>query len=118
MTNYKEILRLKSLDLTNAEIASACGCGRNTVTRTLKRAEFVGIDYAAAKKLSAEEVTARLFPDSGSSLGYRMPEYAQVHKEMQKSGITLNLHWVEYCEQCRVAGELTYQSTQFNNCNK
>ena len=29
MTNHKEILRLKSLGLSNAEVASACGCGRN-----------------------------------------------------------------------------------------
>lgn len=33
---------------------------------------------------------------------------------MQKSGVTLSLLWVEYCEQCRAAGELPYQSTQFN----
>ena len=43
-----------------------------------------------------------------------MPDYEQIHKEMQKSGVTLSLLWVEYCEQCRVAGELPYQSTQFN----
>lgn len=43
-----------------------------------------------------------------------MPDYEWVHREMQKSGVTLSLLWVEYCEQCRVAGELPYQSTQFN----
>lgn len=35
MVNRKEILRLKSLELTHQEIAAAAGCGRNTVTRTL-----------------------------------------------------------------------------------
>ena len=44
-----------------------------------------------------------------------MPDYEWVHREMQKSGVTLSLLWVEYCEQCRAAGELPYhQSTQFN----
>ena len=33
---------------------------------------------------------------------------------MQKSGVTLSLLWVEYCEQCRQNGELPYKSTQFN----
>ena len=35
-------------------------------------------------------------------------------KSKQKSGVTLSLLWVEYCEQCRANGELPYQSTQFN----
>ena len=43
-----------------------------------------------------------------------MPEYEQIHKEMQRSGVTLSLLWVEYCEQYRATGELPYQSTQFN----
>ena len=43
-----------------------------------------------------------------------MPDYEWVHREMQKNGVTLSLLWVEYCEQCRAAGEIPYQSTQFN----
>ena len=43
-----------------------------------------------------------------------MPDYASVHKELQRSGVTLNLLWLEYCGQCRAAGEIPYQSTQFN----
>ena len=45
---------------------------------------------------------------------YSMPDYEWVHKEMQKSGVTLSLLWVEYCERCRQNGELPYKSTQFN----
>ena len=33
---------------------------------------------------------------------------------MMKDGVTLNLLWLEYCEQCFSAGETPYQSTQFN----
>ena len=43
-----------------------------------------------------------------------MPDYEHIHKEMQKSGVTLSLLWVEYCEQCRQNGKLPYKSTQFN----
>ena len=35
-------------------------------------------------------------------------------EDMQKSGVTLSLLWVEYCERCRQNGELPYKSTQFN----
>ena len=43
-----------------------------------------------------------------------MPDYTSVHKKLQRSGVTLNLLWLEYCDQCRAAGEIPYQSTQFN----
>ena len=43
-----------------------------------------------------------------------MPDFEWVHREMQKSGVTLSLLWVEYCEQCSQRGELPYRSTHFN----
>ena len=39
MTDYKEIFRLKNLGFSNNEVAAAVKCGRNTVSRTLQRAE-------------------------------------------------------------------------------
>jgi hypothetical protein len=33
---------------------------------------------------------------------------------MAKSGVTLSLLWVEYCEECRKNGDIPYKSTQFN----
>jgi len=114
MTNHKEILRLKKLGLSNAEIAAACCCGRNTVTRTLKRASETGLNWTRVQSMSLEEVYSKLFPGSEDRVQYRMPDYEQIHREMQKSGVTLSLLWAEYCDQCRAAGELPYQSTQFN----
>lgn len=114
MTNHKEILRLKSMGFSNAQIASACGCGRNTVTRTLQRAEAAGVSWKDARSLSEPELFSQLYPASESRPVYRMPDYEKIHREMQKAGVTLSLLWVEYCEECRAAGELPYQSTQFN----
>lgn len=114
MVNHKEILRLKSLGLTNQEIAAASGCGRNTVTRTLARAREQRLSWEQAQSMSRQEVSRQLFPAEQKSSGYKMPDYEWVHREMQKSGVTLSLLWVEYCEQCRQNGELPYQSTQFN----
>lgn len=114
MTNPKEILRLKSLGLSNAEIASSCGCGRNTVTRLLQRASEAGLDWASARSMTEAEVSAKLFPKSPSGPMRRMPDYEHVHHEMQKSGVTLSLLWAEHCEQRRENGDIPYQSTQFN----
>ena len=114
MTDYKEILRLKALGYSHKEVQAACGCGINTITRTLQRAECAGIGWHEAKDLSTEELRKRLFPSSTEHPQYRMPDYEKIHREMQKSGVTLSLLWVEYCEECRANGELPYQSTQFN----
>ena len=114
MTNYKEILRLKSLGLTHVDIASACGCGRNTVTRTLGRAREQGITWDSAQAMTPEELRKKLFPEEATKPQYRMPDHEKVHRELQRPGVTLSLLWVEYCEECRAAGELPYQSTQFN----
>ena len=64
--------------------------------------------------MSDKQLSERLFPSSVSKPVYKMPDYAYVYKELQRSGVTLNLLWLEYCDQCRAAGEIPYQSTQFN----
>jgi hypothetical protein len=41
--------------------------------------------------MSLEAVYTKLFPGSESRARYRMPDYEQIHREMQKSGVTLSL---------------------------
>lgn len=114
MTNYREILRLHSLGLNKTEIASSCRCARNTVAATLQRAANCGLQWPLPEEMSDKQLSERLFPSSTSKPVYKMPDYDYVHKELQRSGVTLNLLWLEYCDQYRAAGEIPYQSTQFN----
>ena len=114
MTNYKEILRLHSLGINNTRVAEGCGCARSTVISTVQRAQEKGITWEDIRSLDEAEVARKLYPATSMGRQYKMPDYEYVHQEMQKSGVTLSLLWVEYCEQCRVNGELPYQSTQFN----
>ena len=72
------------------------------------------ISCLTARESSNEALRHLLFPGSSGKAVYRMPDYEYVHHEMQKSGVTLSLLWVEYCEQCRANGDIPYQSTQFN----
>ena len=108
MTNYKEIIRLHSLGLNKTRIAESCGCARSTVITALHKAEENGLSWNAVKNLSSEEVARRLYPATSMGQQYSMPDYEWVHKEIQKSGVTLSLLWVEYCERCRQNGELPY----------
>lgn len=76
-------------------------------------AEEKGICYPLPEDLSDRKLAELLFPSEKTRPGYKMPDYEYVHKELQRSGTTLNLLWLEYCEQCSAAGELPYQLTQF-----
>ena len=113
MTNYREILRLRSLGLNHSQIAESMGIARQTVVTSLRRAASKGLDWQATESLSDSELSAKLFPPLGVGLGYKMPDYEFIHRELAKSGVTLQLLWFEYCDKCRDAGEIPYQLTQF-----
>lgn len=114
MTNYREILRLQSLELNKTQIAEATGYSRTTIIQTLRLAEEKGIKYPLPDSISDRQLANMLFPPAPGKPIYKMPDYEYVHKELMRNGVTLNLLWLEYCDSCRSSGELPYQSTQFN----
>lgn len=109
MTNYKEILRLAALGISTQDIAASCQCSRNTVRNVVNAAAEQNTSWLTARESSNESLRQMLFPGSSGKVVYRMPDYEHVHHEMQKSGVTLSLLWVEYCEQCRANGDIPYQ---------
>jgi len=113
MTNYREILRLRSLGINNKQIAESMGIARQTVITTLQTAFAQGLDWQSAESLSDKDLSAKLFPQGGGKPTYKMPDYEYVHREMAKLGVTQQLLWFEYCDECRAAGETPYQLTQF-----
>ena len=114
MTNYREILRLQSLGFSQAEIAKAMGITRQTAAGVLRRASEAELQYENAADLSDREIAQKLFSTGAEPKPtYKMPNYEEVHKELQKPGVTIMLAWHEYYEKCRQNGELAYQETQF-----
>lgn len=69
--------------------------------------------YPLPEGMSDKQLAEMLFPANAAKPEYKMPYYEYVSREMQKSGVTLNLLWLEYCEQCSNNGEIPYQLTQF-----
>ena len=45
MTEYREILRLKSLGFSERNIAQSCGVSRNTVAKVLKKATEMNLSW-------------------------------------------------------------------------
>ena len=108
MTDYREILRLRSLGLNHSQIAVSAGIARQTVITTLTRAITVGVDWHSAESLSDKELATTLFPPASTKPVFTMPDYEYVHREMSKPGVTLQLLWFEYCDKCRLAKETPY----------
>jgi len=113
MTNYREILRLKSLGINNSRIAESMMLSRQTVVTALKRAAAQELDWQNAEPLSDRELTAKLFPNQTNTPNYQQPDYDYIHREMAKPGVTQQLLWFEYCDKCRDSGKIPYQLTQF-----
>ena len=113
MTNYKEILRLHSLGINNSQIAAALNCSRTTVITVQRRAGEAGLTHQKASTMSNKEVSSALFPNESNKIAYKMPDYDHIHREMAKSGTTLQLLWFEYCDLCTSDGDIPYQLTQF-----
>jgi transposase len=113
MTNYKEILRLNSLGINNTHIATTLGYSRTTVIAVLQKAEENGVRYENSSKKTNQEIGRILYPGESNKSGYRMPDYEYVHREMAKPGMTLEVLWVRYSEECRSNHEIPYQMTQF-----
>jgi hypothetical protein len=118
MTDYREILRLRSLGINNRRISASMGISRQTVVTALKRAEEFGIGYAGASGMSDRELAEALYPPGSSKPAYRMPDYEHVHREMAKSGVTLQLIWFEYCDKSRDAGEIIYTSRRIKTAHR
>ena len=114
MTNYREILRLEHLGLNNTQIAQSVSCSRTTVINVLQLAKEKGLSYPLPELMSDKAIFEALFPTAVGRMKYKMPDYEYVYKEMQRDGVTLDLLWREYVEECHQNGEIPYQSTQFN----
>lgn len=54
MVDYREIIRLHSLNFSNAGIANSIRCSRNTVSEVLKLAETHALDWPIPEALKTE----------------------------------------------------------------
>ena len=113
MTDYREIMRLRSLGLNHNQIAESLGASRTTVIHTLQRAAAQSLDWQAAESLKDKEIAVLLFPGGEGVPSYKEPDYDYVHRELMKPNVTQQLLWMEYCDRCRDEGTIPYQLTAF-----
>ena len=110
MRKIREALRLKASGLSYRTIARACLIGKETVREYLGRAAEAGLTWPLPEGLGEEELERRLFPREPVSVRKEAePDWALVHRELRKKGVTRELLWEEY----RVGTLQAYHYSQF-----
>ena len=114
MTKYREILRLKSLNLSQQNIADSCNVSKKTVNRVLKRAAELGISWPLDENDTDAVLAEKFFPSAKQVTSHkRMPDYDYIRKELLRNGVSKKLLWTEYMEDCRANGEEPLMYSQF-----
>ena len=101
MHKTKEILRLKwGRGLKHREIARSLAISAGSVGATVSRAKRAGLDWAKVEQLGDDELEALLFGRQRVPGAPRAtPDWATVHLELRRPGVTLELLHVEYLER-------------------
>jgi transposase len=93
----REVLRLKAeARWSDREIAAAIGSARSTVQECLRRARVAGITWPLPAECDDEALAARLYPHAPAPARYPTPDFAIIHAELARKGVTRMLLWQEY----------------------
>jgi transposase len=99
MRQIREVLRLKHVrGHSGDQIAAMVGVSRYTVAEYLRRAAVVGITWPVPPELDDAALERKLFtpPFASTEAPRPQPEWARVHAELRRPGVTLLLLWEEY----------------------
>ena len=99
MRQVREVLRLKhAAGFSERGIAASLGISRTTVAEYLRRAAVVGITWPVPDELDDAALERRLFspPFAVQESPRPQPDWARLHAELRRPGVTLLLLWEEY----------------------
>lgn len=103
MRKIREVLRLThELRLSVREVSEATGVGKTAVSEYVLRARVIGITWPIPADIDDGELERRLFVPAGHHDGQsrRVPDWAKVHEELKRRGVTLLLLWEEHRAEC------------------
>jgi transposase len=113
MRKIREVLRLSlGAGLSRRQVGAAVGLPYTTVADHLGRARAAGLGWPLPDGMDDAALEARLFPSAAGAPprpARPLPDWAAVHRELRRKGVTLQLLWLEYRERHPDG----YQYTQF-----
>ncbi len=99
MRKIREVLRLRcEVGLSVRQVASSVQMARSSVGEYERRLAAAGLSWPLPEGLSDTELERRLFPPPPPvpSTTRPVPDWATVHQELRRPGVTLMLLWEEY----------------------
>ena len=111
----KLILQLKDAGISQNSIAKTYRISRHSVSEVFAIADEKNIHFCDVKDREDPDVYRLFYPGKyANETMFADPNYAMVHDELKKVGVTLKLLHEEYVERCKKNGELPMGKTKFN----
>ena len=102
------------MGLSQKNIAYSCSASKSTVNRVIKRAKELELSWPLDDNQTDAVLAEKFYPSHQNQLNdRRLPNFAYVHKELLKNGVTKKLLWTEYLEECRLNGDEPLMYSQF-----
>ena len=101
MHQAREILRQKlTLKRSHREVVAAVGVSMGAVSGVVTRAAALGLDWEAVEALDDEALEVRLYgPRISTRQARPLPDPVELHVELRRPGVTLQLLHLEYLER-------------------
>jgi transposase len=100
MRKIREVLRLKADGFSKRRIAASLGISATAAMECVQRARRAGLTWPLPEDLSDQALELRLYPPATINDEQRpLPSWAEIHRELKRPGVTLQLLWQEYREQ-------------------
>ena len=113
MKKIIEVLRLKyEAKLSHEKIARACGLSKGAVSKYVSLITAKEIRWPLPEDVDEARLEALLFPAKEKPQRFIEPDYFQLHQELKRKGVTLQLLWGEYVA---VHEEQAFRYSQFCN---
>jgi transposase len=98
MRKLRDVLRLTAAGMSSRQVAASLTVGATTVIDYLGRARRAGIAWPLPDDLTDEALEASLYPPPPTVAKDQrpLPDWATVHRELKRPGVTLQLLWEEY----------------------
>ena len=109
MRKLKEVLRLYyESDLSNRAIARSLNLSIGVVPKYIKQIKKTSYSWAQLKEMLEEDLITMLKPKSKSACIAHQIDFAMVHTELKRKGVTLMLLWEEYHQAVTVPDKIKY----------
>ena len=98
MRKIRDVLRLRAGGMSKRKIAASLSIGATAAGDCVRRARRAGLSWPLPEDLSDEALERLLYPPPLAAAKDRraQPDWAAIHRELRRPGVTLQLLWEEH----------------------